>query len=172
VDRGETDRGIEWIEASLAAHEAIGSPMGRPHFLALLAGALGQAGKTHEGLAALGKAVDTMKSTGQRYYEAELSRLCGELLVRNSENDAAEFYFKESLRVARRQSARSLELRAAMSLARLWRSQGKVKEAGALLGAVYSAFDEGFESRDLVQAKALIEELGTGSGGPTTPFSP
>jgi predicted ATPase len=105
-----------------------------------------------------------MKSTGQRYYEAELSRICGELLVRNSENDAAEFYLQESLSIARKQGARSLELRAAVSLARLWRSQGKVKEAGTLVGAIYGAFDEGFECRDLVQAKALIAELGTASG--------
>jgi predicted ATPase len=164
VERGETDRGVEQIQASLAAHEAIGSPMGRPHFLALLAGALGQAGKALEGLAALGKAFDMMKSTGQRYYEAELSRICGELLIRNSENDAAEFYLQESLGVARKQGARSLELRASVSLARLWRSQGKLKEAGALVGAIYGAFDEGFECRDLVQAKALIGELGAGAG--------
>ena len=106
--------------------------MGRPHFLAVLAETLTGVGNVAWGLAVLGDAFEVMKSTGQRYYEAELSRLSGELFVKSGELGTADFYFQEALRIAREQRARSLELRVAMSLSRLWHSQGKQKEAAAL----------------------------------------
>ena len=133
--------------------------MGRPHFLAVLADALAGAGNVAGGLAALGDAFEVMKSTGQRYYEAELSRLSGELFVKSGELARAEFYFQEALRIAREQGARSLELRGAIGLSRLWRTQGKQKQAAALLAGVYSGFVEGFETADLSQARILIEEM-------------
>jgi len=101
-----------------------------------------------------------MKSTGQRYYESELSRLSGELFVKSSELETADFYYQEALRIAREQGARSLELRVATSLARLWRTQGKQEDAAVLLAGVYGAFDEGFETADVSQAKALIDAIG------------
>ena len=157
--RGWALTSLEQIHASLAAHQAIGSPMGRPHFLAVLADALAGAGNVAGGLAALGDAFEVMKSTGQRYYEAELSRLSGELFVKSGELARAEFYFQEALRIAREQGARSLELRGAIGLSRLWRTQGKQKQAAALLAGVYSGFVEGFETADLSQARILIEEM-------------
>jgi predicted ATPase len=156
---GDIAPGLEQINQGIAAHQAIGSPMGRPHFLAVLAQTLARVGNVAWGLAVLGDAFEVMKSTGQRYYEAELSRLSGELFVKSSELETADFYFQEALRIAREQGARSLELRVASSLARLWRSQGKQKEAAVLLAGVYSAFDEGFETADLSQAKALLDAM-------------
>ena len=134
--------------------------MGRPHFLAVLAETLARVGNVAWGLAVLGDAFELMKSTGQRYYEAELSRLSGALFVKSAELETADFYFQEALKIAREQSARSLELRVAMSLSRLWRSQGKQKEAAELLAGVLERFDEGFETADLSQARMLNEEMG------------
>src|SRR5262249_14606542 len=130
ASRGEIVPGLEQINQGIAAHQAIGSPMGRPPFLAVLAPKLARVRNVGWGLAALGDAFEVMKSTGQRYYEAELSRLSGELFVKSSEFETADFYFQEALRIARDQGARSLELRVATSLARLWRTQGKPAEAG------------------------------------------
>jgi predicted ATPase len=103
--------------------------------------------------------VDT---TGERWYEAELYRLKGELLLQHTGSDAsqAEPCFQHALAIARRQQAKSLELRAAMSLARLWQQQGQRSEAHKLLAPIYSWFTEGFDTADLEEAKALLEELG------------
>jgi predicted ATPase len=159
VSRGELGPGIEQIQQSLAAHQAIGSSMGRPHFLAVEAEALGRAGNVAGGLVALGDAFEVMKATGQRYYEAELSRLSGELFLKSSEKETAEYYFQEALRIAHDQAARSLELRAAIKLASLWRSQGKQNEAVAVLSGIYGSFQEGFETHDMSEAKALIDAM-------------
>jgi predicted ATPase len=159
VASGQFPPGLEEIERSLALHRSIGSPMGRPHFLGALADALGRAGNVAGALAALGEAFDLMKKTGQRYYEAELMRVSGELFSKSAQFETAERYFNEALSVARAQGAKSLELRTAMSLARFWRSRGKQKEAAALLAGVFAAFEEGFETADLSQAGALRQEI-------------
>jgi len=100
-------------------------------------------------------------STGERFYEAELHRLQGELLlVHAHDQPAAAVCFHQALAVARHQQAKSLELRAAMSLARLWQQQGKRAEARELLAPIYGWFTEGFDTADLQDAKALLEELG------------
>ena len=101
-----------------------------------------------------------VNETGERYWEADLYRVKGELLLLpgGSEGEAEEC-FNQALEVARSQSARSLELRAAVSLARLWQNQGKVREARALLSGIYGWFTEGFDTPDLIDAKALLEEL-------------
>jgi predicted ATPase len=101
--------------------------------------------------------------TGERYWEAEVYRLKGDLLLRQSVPDApqAEACFQQALAVACRQQAKSWELRAAMSLSRLWQQQGKRAEARELLAPIYSWFTEGFDTPDLQEAKALLEELGT-----------
>jgi predicted ATPase len=121
-------------------------------------------------LAALDEALTVMEQTGERYYEAELHRQRGELRRRREaqspsaqgsrEQHDAEACFQQALAVARRQQAKSLELRAAMSLSRLWQQQGKRSEARALLAPVYGWFTEGFDTADLQDAKVLLEELG------------
>ena len=103
-------------------------------------------------------AVETTKET---WCEAEINRTAGEIALMSPEPDAAkaEAYFERALAVARQQQAKSWELRAAMSIARLWRDQGKVQQARELLAPVYGWFTEGFDTRDLKEAKALLEEL-------------
>ena len=100
-----------------------------------------------------------METTGERWWEAELCRLRGELLRLCQEERDSEVWFQRSLDVSRQQEAKSLELRAAMSMARLWCDQGKRDEARELLAPVYGWFTEGFDTRDLKEAKALLEEL-------------
>ena len=102
-----------------------------------------------------------VKTTRESWCEAEVNRIAGEVALLSPERDAtkAEAYFESALAVAREQQAKSWELRAAMSLARLWRDQGKVQQARELLAAVYGWFTEGFDTRDLKDAKVLLEEL-------------
>jgi predicted ATPase len=102
-----------------------------------------------------------MEKTKERWYEAEANRTAGEIALFSPEQDTAkaQAYFKRALTVARKQQAKSWELRAAMSMARLWRDQGKREEARELLASVYGWFTEGFDTRDLKEAKALLDEL-------------
>jgi predicted ATPase len=133
-----------------------------PYHLALLAEVSAQVGQTAEGLEALAEALATVAQSAARWWEAELHRLRGELLLQHSvaSPEEAETCFQQALDVARRQEAKSLELRAAMSLARLWHQQDKRAEAKALLAPIYGWFTEGFDTADLQEAKALLEELG------------
>jgi predicted ATPase len=117
-------------------------------------------GQTTEGLAALAEALATLAKSGVPWWEAELYRLRGELLLLAADNEAAaEVCFHQALDSARRRQVRSLELRAAMSLARLWQRQGKRQEAHDLLAPIYSWFTEGFDTADLQEARALLDEL-------------
>ena len=118
-------------------------------------------GQPEAGLAALSEALALVEKTGERYYEAELHRLKGELLLQHAapEVSHAEACFQQALDVARRQQAKSWELRAATSLSRLWQQQGKRAEAHALLAPIYGWFTEGFDTADLQEAKALLEAL-------------
>ena len=102
-----------------------------------------------------------METTKERWYEAEVNRIAGEIALTSPEPDAAkaEAYFERALSVARQQQAKSWELRAAMSIARLWRDQGKPQQARELLAPVYGWFTEGFDTLDLKEAKTLLEEL-------------
>jgi predicted ATPase len=131
------------------------------HHAALLADAYRKTGQTVEGLNVITDALARATQTECRFYEAELYRIKGELLLTQAAVDegAAEACFQNALRVARGQRAKSLELRAAMSLSRLWQSKGKNAEARQLLGEIYGWFTEGFDTADLKQAKALLEEL-------------
>jgi predicted ATPase len=133
-----------------------------PYFLALLAEAYGNAGQADDGLQVLAEALMLVDKTGERLWEAELHRLQGELLLRQAIPDTtqAEPCFQQALTIARRQQAKSLELRAAMSLAQLWHQQGKQAEARALLAEVYGWFTEGFDTADLQEARALLTVLG------------
>jgi predicted ATPase len=133
----------------------------QPWHLALLAAAHAQLGDPEAGLAALAEAKTRMGQSGERWPEAEIHRLKGELTLSMAGDDAAaERCFRTSIEVARGQQARSLELRAAGSLARLWAGQGKRVEAHDLLAPVYGWFTEGFETQDLKDAKALLDQLG------------
>ena len=109
----------------------------------------------------IGEAMTAVETTKERWCEAEVNRIAGEIALKSPEPDAAkaEAYFERALAVARQQQAKSWELRASMSLARLWRDQGKVQQARELLAPVYGWFTEGFDTRDLKEAKALLEEL-------------
>ena len=102
-----------------------------------------------------------METSNERWFEAEVNRIAGEIALMSPQPDAAkaEAYFERALAVARKQQAKSWELRAAMSLARLWRDQGKAQQARELLAPVYGWFTEGFDTRDLKEAKVLLEEL-------------
>src|SRR5262249_47370246 len=133
----------------------------RPHFLSMLAEVHGSLGQPEAGLTALREALALVEKTGERYYEAELHRLTGELLLQQAapEVSHAETCFQQSLAMARRQQAKALELRAAMSLSRLWQQQGKRDEAQALLAPIYGWFTEGFDTADLQEARALLEAL-------------
>jgi predicted ATPase len=160
--QGQGEEGIAHLHQGLAALRAAGAELSRSRDLALLAEAYGKVGQTEAGLTVLAEALAVVDKTGERYWEAELHRLKGELLLGLSTDNTteAEACFQQALDVARRQEAKSLELRAAMSLSRLWQQQGKQAEARALLAPIYGWFTEGYDTADLQQAKALLEELG------------
>ena len=175
--RGHGEEGIIQIRQALAADRSTGATRDRPYNLALLAEASAQGGQTTEGLEALAEALALLATSGVRWWEAELHRLRGELLlqsgVQSPESSVlthhstlrmphaaeAEACFQQALEIARRQQAKSLELRAAMSLSRLWQQQGKRAEAYEMLTPIYSWFTEGFDTADLQEAKALLEAL-------------
>jgi predicted ATPase len=161
AEQGQGEEGMAQMRQGLAARHATGAEADRPYLLALLAEGYGKAGRTMEGLHVLAEALAVMDAIRERYYEAELYRPKGAFLLRHAaEQDAeAEACFHQALEVARRRQAKSLELRAAMSLARLWQSQGKREDARQLLAEIYGWFTEGFDTADLQEAKALLEEL-------------
>jgi predicted ATPase len=145
----------------LRAFQATGAEHLRPYFLALLAEAHGTLGEPEAGLTVLTEALTLVDNTGERWYESECYRLKGVLLLQqNSANQAeAETCFQRAISIARSQQAKSFELRTATSLARLWQQQGKRQEAHDLLAPVYNWFTEGFDTADLKDAKALLDEL-------------
>ena len=140
--------------------------MDQTHLLALLAEAYGIAGQTEAGLDVIAEALEAAHQTEERHYQAELHRLKGELLrpqgAQSEAGSDAEACFRQAIEIARQQAAKSLELRAVMSLSRLWHAQGgpdKRDEARRMLSEVYDWFTEGFDTPDLKEAKALLEEL-------------
>jgi predicted ATPase len=149
------------MHQGLAAWCATGAEVARPYMLALLAEASAQVGQREEGLPLLAEALAMINDTEERRWEAELHRLKGELLLRQAVLDApqAEACFQQSLTIARRQQAKSWELRAALSLSRLWQQQDKRTEARQLLAEVYGWFTEGFDTPNLQEARALLDAL-------------
>jgi predicted ATPase len=149
------------MRRGLEALQATGGAVRLPYYWALLAEAAGRAGQGAEGLTFVSKALAQIASTGESWYEAALHRLKGELLARAQDQRAAALgCFQDALAVARRQDAKALELRAAMSLSRFWQQQGKHAAAYELLAPIYGWFTEGFDTADLQEAKALLDELG------------
>jgi predicted ATPase len=158
--QGQGEEGITQLHQGLAAFRAAGAEISRSRDLGLLAEAYGEVGQTEEGLTVLAEALAMVDKTRERYWEAELYRLKGALLLRRgSPAEEVEACFRQALTVTQHQQAKSLELRAAVSLARLWQSQGKRAEAYELLAPIYGWFTEGFDTADLQDAGALLDAL-------------
>jgi predicted ATPase len=167
VEQGQGPEGVAQIRQGIAAYRATGAELERPHWCALLAEACGKVGQAEEGLTVLAETLAAVDENGDRYYEAELYRIKGELTRKQSrvqslgssvQKDAEECFWK-AIEIARRQNAKSLELRVVMNLSGLWQQQGKKDEAHTLLSDLYGWFTEGFDTKDLQEAKILLEEL-------------
>jgi predicted ATPase len=159
VKNGDLTRGISLLRSGWAAYRATGTDMWTPYNTALLAKACEFAGQIEEGLTLLNDALQIVEQTGQRWFAAELYKHKGQLLLRQGHSEAAEELYRKALSIAEEQEAKLWELRAAASLARLWRDQGRRAEARDLLAPVYGWFTEGFGTPDLKEAKALLDEL-------------
>jgi predicted ATPase len=161
AQQGQAQEGIEQINQGLRAYRATGAELLQPYYLALLGEAYGIIGQSEAGLTALAEALTLAETTGERWYAPELYHLQGELLLQQSPDHHIEAAtcFQHAIAIAQNQQAKSWELRAATSLARLWQQQGKRQEAHDLLAPVYHWFTEGFDTADLQEAKALLEEL-------------
>ena len=156
---GQTAEGIALLRAGVAAYSTTGAATELPFFLTLLAEAEGKAKQRDEGLGHLAEAERLMAETEERWAEAELYRVRGELLRAGDDPTAAERCFSQAIGIAQQQSAKFWELRAAISLARLWRDQGKRDAARDLLAPTYGWFAEGFDTPVLKEAKALLDAL-------------
>ncbi|MBI3798431.1 MAG: hypothetical protein HY268_15895 [Deltaproteobacteria bacterium] len=178
AEGGQKEEGIAQMRQGLSGLQATGAELPRVVWAGPLAEAYGKVGRAEEGLPVLSEALAFVDKTGGRFYEAELYRLKGKLVLQSgvrgpaSENPntqhpapstqaeaEAEACFLKAIDIARKQHAKSLELRAAMSLSRLWQQQGKKEEAHQLLAEIYGWFTEGFDTVDLQEAQALLEEL-------------
>jgi len=162
--QGQAQAGIEQLTQGLTAWRATGAEVNRSYLLALLAEAHGTMGQPEAGLTMLAEALVHVEHTGERYYEAEIHRLKGALLLQqHSDHRAeAEACLAQAIAIAQNQQAKSLELRATTNLARLWQQQGKRQAAYDLLAPVYGWFTEGFDTADLKDAKALLHALEDG----------
>jgi predicted ATPase len=161
VERGQMQQGIAQMRLAAAVPPVTSIGRERAYFFALMAEAFRRGGESAEGLRTVTGELDRARKTGGHFYDAELHRIKGELLLSQTvpTEKQAETCFREAIDVSRRQSAKSLELRAAMSLARLWQKQGKNEQARQMLAGIYNWFTEGFETADLHQARALLEKL-------------
>ena len=161
--RGHGATGVTLMQQGLEAYRTTGALIHMPYFLALLAEGYAYSGQVQDGLYCMAEALTAMATTGVRVHEADLYRRHGELLMAPQapapRTAGAESRFRQALTFARRQQAKSYELRAATSLAHLWQQQGKRSEARELLAPVYGWFTEGFDTADLKDAAALLEEL-------------
>jgi predicted ATPase len=158
---GKPSDAVSMFTSAIPAMRSRGATLFRPVWLSLLARAYGELGQFYQAWSHIGEAITAVETTGEKWYEADVHRIAGEIALMSPEPDAAkaEACFERALAVARAQQAKSWELRAAISMARLWRDQGKRDEARELLAPVYSWFTEGFDTLDLKQAKALLDEL-------------
>ena len=159
--QGQGEEGMAQVRQGIAAWRATGAALVVPYLCTLLAEVSAHLGHTADGLQALAEAHTLVEQHEERWWEAEVYRLRGVLLLRQPgrQQEEAEAWLQRALDVARRQQAKSLELRAAMSLARLWQRQGKRTEAYELLAPVYNWFTEGFDTADLQEAKTLLDAL-------------
>ena len=170
AEEGQVERGLARVQEGLEAQRATGALMNRPYGLTVLAELQGRAGRVDHALVGLDEALVLIRETGETFWEPEAHRLKGDLLLRQGGPPGeAEACFARALELARRQSSRLLELRAAVSLARLWRGQGHSTKAHALLVPIYDWFTEGFDTPDLIYAKRLLDELEGDPYGPELP---
>ena len=158
---GKASDAVQTINAGITAYQSTGASLFMPSWLSYLVRAYAELGLFDDAWRCIGEAMTAVEKTKESWCAAELNRTSGEIALKSPEPDAAkaEAYFERALAVARQQQAKSWELRAAMSLARLWRDQGRPQQARELLAPVYGWFTEGFDTRDLKEAKALLEEL-------------
>jgi class 3 adenylate cyclase/predicted ATPase len=158
---GKASDAVQMINSGIAAYRSTGSTVWLPLYLSYLARSYAELGQFDDARRSISEAMTAVETTKETWCEADVRRIAGEIAALLPEPDAAqaEAYFDRALSVARTQQAKSLELRAAMSMARLWRDQGKRDEARDLLAPIYGWFTEGFDTRDLKEAKALLEEL-------------
>jgi len=167
---GETSDAVQKLNSGIATFRSTGATAFTPWYLSILARAYAELGQFDDAWRCIGEAITAVKTTKETMHEADVHRIAGEIALLSPEPDAAkaEAYFERALVVARQQQAKSWELRAAMSMARLWRDQGKRDEARTLLAPVYGWFTEGFDTLNLKEAKALLDELAS-SGVPLVP---
>ena len=169
VHEGRWAEALPLLVRGLDDLRATGDGLGFTLHLGFLGTAYTQAGRFDDGARALDEALALAEKTDERFYEAELHRLLGELhLAETNDQAAAEACFRTAIETARRQQSRAWELRATTSLARLWQRQGRRDEARAALAAVYGTYTEGFTTPDLVDAKALLDGLAEPVGSPKT----
>jgi len=160
---GKSTDALPMLISGLAAFRSTGATLYGALCLSSLARAYADIGKFDDARRSIDEAITLTQTTKERWYEGEILRTSGEiiLLLRDSNAGKAEAYFERALAIARQQQAKSWELRAATSMARLWRDHGKSQQARELLAPVYGWFTEGFDTRDLKEAGALLEQLGT-----------
>src|SRR5262249_14460545 len=150
---------VQMITSALMSWRSTGATYWVPLLLSYLARAYAELGQFDDAWGSIREATTTVETTKERWFEAEIDRVAGEIALTEQDAVKAQAYFERSLTVAREQHAKSFELRAAMSMTRLWRSQGKPQQARELLAPIYGWFTEGFDTSDLKQAKALLDEL-------------
>jgi predicted ATPase len=156
---GKASNAVQTITAAIAARRSSGSTLGMPWQLSCLARAYAELGQFDDAHRCIREAMTAVETTKEKWCEAEVNRVAGEITLMSPDTAKAGAYFERAFAVARHQQAKSWELRASISLARLWRDQGKVQQARELLAPVYGWFTEGFDTLDLKEAKALLEEL-------------
>jgi predicted ATPase len=158
---GQASDAVQILTSGITAFQLTGSANWMPLYFLYLAISHAELGHPDEAWRYMGEATTAIEKTKERWYKADIHRVAGEITLLSSAPDAAkaEGYFAQAFAISRQQQAKSWELRAAMSLARLWRDQGNVQQARELLGPVYGWFTEGFDTRDLKEAKAMLEEL-------------
>jgi predicted ATPase len=151
---------IARLRESIDSFKASGARLRLPYYLGLLAQVCGQAGHTEDGLAAVDEGMAVSRVQNERWWDAELQRVRGELLLAGgAPSDEAEAAYVRAMEIARTQQARALELRAATSLARLWHTQGRADDARRVLQNLYSCFTEGLDTPDLQAARSLLAKL-------------
>jgi predicted ATPase/class 3 adenylate cyclase len=158
---GKPSDEVQMLSKAINAHRSTGARNFLPWYLSVLSCAYSELGQFDEARRCIAEAISAVETTEERWCEAEVNRIAGEIALKLPERDAAkaEAYFDRALSVARQQQAKSWELRAAMSMARLWRDQGKPQQARELLTPIYDWFTEGFDTLDLKEAKSLLNEL-------------
>jgi predicted ATPase len=158
---GKVSEAVRLLTTAIDAYQRTGSTVFVPWYLAYLATAYASLNQHDDASHTISAAKETLERTNERWCEAEVARVAGEVALLGPKQDAAKAqeHFERALTVARQQQAKSWELRAAMSMARLWRDQSKTQQARELLAPVYGWFTEGFDTLDLKEAKALLDEL-------------